>query len=671
MQQQALIDAPIDTIVVGASAAGSGKTHTMLGRAKKILSDYQSGKVMLISFTRAAAQDLKDRLKEVLDPEDYSRVTSGTFHSVLGQIIRDQAVNVGLNPNFSIIDEQSTIRMYRRIFEQYIEQDDTIKETLERIYKDKQTDDKPLKAKHFTQMAHDVSLLVNNCDPKELITGNFGGQTAHRLVNRSRKIDGFEVTRVIPILYQAFKDSLINGRKNNVVNYDHILFIAYLMGTKGMLESIKQQYINIMVDEFQDSNAIQIAITHFLAGDHLTVIGDVDQSIYAFRGGRPDLMEEISKKATVINLPTNYRSYQPILDLGNKVITLNQMGKDFRAPMVAAISMDEQFGGIKWAKVDSDFDEADMVIAYIKALRQHDIPYHEMAILVRSRMALPILNQRLANEDIPVNDTTKFADFMNSEVVVDILNFLKILTNPKDIYAFYNTLDRPKRGIGKVALETLEEKAKSHQMNLVEYILSEKIQELTPALKRNVMEYRQVYLDLIEHDIDTDLVTAIKQILTKSGYYNWAGSLANSERYLRHIDIFLDMANEFMEEFEQTHEEYTLHDIASSFVFEMANSAKTETPDGVCISTIHSAKGLEWDYVFLLGMEKGIFPMCSDDNLEDERRLFYVAITRAKKGLILSSSKERVTIKNNDQTPLEPSIFMHETGLKPEQIRIP
>lgn len=662
-EQSALINAPIDQVVVGASAAGSGKTYTMLGRTKRILEEYKTGRVLLISFTRSAATDMRERLKIVLQPDLLMRVTSGTFHSVLGQIIRDQAVTVGLNPNFTIIDEASTNRLYRKIFErnqQYLKQleDWFLKEP-----------DAKLSKNHFNKAAFFVSYLINNAEPEELLTGDFSSKTYKRVIRNIGPINQRNVETSCQILYEVFKESINDGRQNNVVNYDHILFIAYLMGKNGLLDVVKQKYLHTMIDEFQDTNTLQVAITQMIAGNHLTIIGDIDQSIYSFRGGRPDLMEKLSEQALVINLPTNYRSYQPILDIGNKVIKRNVLGREYREPMKAGRQMDEGYAGIKWAQVKTDTDEAKLVITYIKALHQMGVPYHEMAILARSRMALPIMNTQLSVEQIPVNDTTKFADFMNSEVVVDLLNFLKILTNPKDVYAFYNTIDRPKRGIGEKAITTLEEKAKEKELGLVEYILSPHTEELTPGLRKKVDSYKSVYIELLNSDKSISLISAIEMILEKTGYLNWVAGLKNNGRYYKHIEMFKEMTVQYMEEYTATHENFTLHDIAVAFVFEMANTSKSETPEGVCISTVHSAKGLEWRYVFLIGMEEGVFPMFTkdDEDEEDERRLMYVALTRAKDGIVIVSSKSRVTVQRDDD--LKPSRFMKETGISAEQIK--
>lgn len=660
-QQQHLINAPIDQHVVGASAAGSGKTHTMLGRTQRILEDNKSGRVLLISFTNNAAADMRRRLSEVLPPEQLVRVTSGTFHSVLGQIIREQAVNVGLNPNFSIIDENSTNLMYRRIIENSPKYFGKMNEWFVT------EDHKEVTKADYKKAAHMVSYLVNNAQPEELTSGQFGTTTHERVLRNFYQIKEDNITQSCQTLYDIFKETIEEGRRRNVVTYDQILFIAYLMGQNGMLAPIKQRYIHVMIDEFQDSNILQVAIAHQIAGNNLTIIGDIDQSIYAFRGGRPDLMDDLSKRSIVINLPTNYRSYQPILDVGNNVIQHNELGKQHRMPMVAHRELDEKFSGIKWIGTETDSDEANVVLTYIKALHQSGVPYHDMAILVRSRTALPIINQRLAVEKIPVNDLTRFSDFMRSEVVVDLLNFLKILTNPRDVYAFYGTIDKPKRGIGEKALETLESNAKKHDMGIVEYILSDKTDELTAGLRNKVNGYKKVYLDLLEHNQDMTLTEAVDVIVEQTGYHAWASKLKSSERYLRHIEMFKSMAEDYQSQYENI-ESHTLHDIVTNFVFEMSNTSKTETPEGITISTIHGAKGLEWDYGFMIGLEEGVFPIFTRDKeeTEDERRLFYVGVTRFSRGLLLSSTKSRVTVNRH---PLKPTRFLNETGLVQEMIK--
>ena len=291
-EQLALINAPIDEIVIGASAAGSGKSTTLVGRAKRILESYPSGKIMLISFTRNAAEDLRNKLKEALPEDAMRRVITGTYHSIMSKFIRDKAVEVGLNPNFSIVDESSTITMYRRLVENKTEFDDLFRYWT--LSSDDYNDDKKLGKKEYNRIAQTLSLMINNAKPEQLVTGQFDKSLFSRLSTgdyRFGSLDYSQQRAVVDALYTLFKESILHSRETNVITYDLILFISYLMGTKGLLESFSQSIIHTIVDEFQDSNYIQDAWVRQVAGDKLTLIGDVDQSIYSFRGGRPSIMD--------------------------------------------------------------------------------------------------------------------------------------------------------------------------------------------------------------------------------------------------------------------------------------------------------------------------------------------------------------------------------------------
>ena len=666
-EQLALINAPIDEIVIGASAAGSGKSTTLVGRAQRILKSYPSGQVMLISFTRNAAEDLRNKLKQSLTEDELRRVITGTYHSIMSRFIRAKAVEVGLNPSFSIVDESSTLMLYRRLTENATQYTELFREWT--LSKDDFDEEKQLGKKEFNRIANTLSLLINNAHPSNLLTGEFDKDVYNRLRLQDfsfGKLSRDKQKEVVSALYKLFQQSIIHSRETNVITYDLILFISYLMGENGLLDSFSKTIVHTIVDEFQDSNYLQNEWVRKIAGDKLTLIGDVDQSIYSFRGGRPQIMDDYTKEYKVYNLSHNYRSFQEILDVGNTVIATNEEGKASRKPMTA-FRKTEGMSGIQWYHTENDSVEAQHIISVIQALHKGGMAYEDMAILVRSRMALPILNQQLQLAGIPLNDTTKFADFMKSEVMVDMMNFLKIFTNPKDIYAFMATLDRPKRGIGPVALEKLEMAAKKHEQSLVEFILSDNINTLTPALKKKVVDYGTIYNELLSHNKNMSLQEAVDFLLHKTGYLAWIHGLKNNERYLRHVDMLHQVVDEYAKQYaeEQGEKEWTLFDIASNFTFDMAGAVKEETPEGLTISTIHGSKGLEWKAVFIVGIEKGVFPMRNiSDELEDERRLMYVATTRAKDLLLYYTTDNRVTT----QKELEPSILMEETKLKPRKI---
>lgn len=682
-QQIALINAPITSPVIGVAGAGTGKTTTILARTKRILREYSTGNVLLITFTRAAANDLRKRLEyelsqlaqgmsnsngeqlpfnEDIPPYAYDmrRVTIGTFHSIIGGLIRKHATEVGLDSNFSIIDENSTSIMFRNLVEAEAA-------NLNRLSAwALEPNDKKLAKKHFNLLASTVSALVNMSEPEELITGEFSTQTLHWLQKTQRTITESNVRDVAKFCYDMFKASMVDGQRTNTVTYDQVLFIGYLMLKNELLTEDSQMYIHTIVDEYQDTNMLQDVFIHHVAGENLTIVGDIDQSIYEFRGGRPALIAEHAKHASVYNLSYNYRSRQPILDIANRVIRNNKTGANIRKDL-QAMQNETNDCKITFTVANRDQAESEQIVQFIKENHNNGVAYSDMAILIRSRMTLPKISQELTRANIPVYDTTKFADFMKSDVMTDTLNFLKVFTNPKDIYAFLGIIDRPKQGIGPTTIAKLQEYAMKHNQGLVEYLLSKEIKELTPALRKKIEKFVTTYESVIEGNDSTDITLSalVGYIHQSFGYEEWLMSLKNKDRYRRDLITLRGVIRDFEEQYTKENKNSTLYDIATAFVFDMsAVSVKEEGKDGVCVTTIHNAKGLEWGHVFVIGMEEENFPgtkISDAEDLESERRLLYVAITRAKKSIHFYAAKQRITSEND----LTPSRFIGEIGVMP------
>ena len=527
--------------------------------------------------------------------------------------------------------------------------------------------EKKLGKKHFNLVASTVSTLINTAQPEELMTGQFSEDTLYRMQKTHRSITAENVVEVADFCYRIFKESMVDGQRTNTVTYDQVLFIGYLMMKNNLLTEYRESLIHTIVDEYQDTNMLQDAFIRYIAGEKLTIVGDIDQSIYEFRGGRPNLIADHAKEAEVYNLAKNYRSYQPILDVANRVIHHNTTGESIRADLVAMKPMDSRYAGITFTISDRDQLESDQIVSFIKKYHEEGVPYKDMAILIRSRMTLPNISQTLTRANIPVFDTTKYADFMKSEVMTDTLNFLKVFTNPKDIYAFLGIIDRPKQGIGPAAIAKLQTYADKHNQGLVEYLLSKEVKELTPALRKKVENFISTYESVIQanDNQEIDLSHLVGYIFQSFGYETWLMGLKNKDRYKRDLITLKGVIRDFEEQYKQENQQATLYDLASAFVFDMsAVSVREEGKDGVCITTVHNAKGLEWEHVFLLGLEQENFPgtrVMDEDDMESERRLCYVAITRAKTSLHIYAAKRRVTSENE----LTPSQFLLEMDIAP------
>lgn len=673
-----MIDAPADQKAIGVAGAGTGKTTTILARTKRILTENKTGNVLLITFTRAAANDMKTRLDIELNPNqhvegdalpfqdeapfiDMRRVTSGTFHSVIGTFIRRYAVEVGLSPNFSVIDENSTNIMYQSLIEgNPLHMQALTKWALE-------PNEKKLGKKHFKLAASTASTLVNTATPEELMTGNFSDHTLYEMTKTHRTITKENVHEISDFVYKLFKESIVDGKRTNTITYDQILFIGYLMTTKDMLATERQAYIHTIVDEYQDTNPLQDAFIRYFAGNRLTIVGDVDQSIYGFRGGRPELILEHAKEATVYNLTVNYRSGQDILNYANHIIKHNEIGSTIRKDLEAGRS-DPHPGIVEFTVSTDDRIETQQIIRDIQDLRSRGAQWYDMAILIRSRMTLPEISKELTRAKIPVFDTTKYADFMKSDVMVDTLNFLKVFVNPKDIYAFMGVIDRPKQGIGPATLAKIQEYADKKKLSIVEYLLSKDVSELTPALKKKVEKFVGTYEQVFRaQDMQHgNLEGLVKFIFDSFGYREWLMGLQNKDRYERDLITLTGVIRNFEEDFRKENKNPSLFDIANAFVFDMSSVAvREEDKDGVCITTVHNAKGLEWKYVFLVGFEQENFPgtkIMDNEDMESERRLAYVAFTRAKDILRIFAAQDRVCFTDQKLTP---SSFIQEAGLVP------
>lgn len=675
--QQALVLAPADKKAIGVAGAGTGKTTTILARARHILEENKTGNVLLITFTRAAANDIKNRLEAAAVSDenvsasnsapsfDMRRVMSGTFHSIIALFIRRYAPEVGLSANFSIIDENSTAIMYRNLIE-----GNPLHEQFLTGWA--LTDnEKKLAKKHFNLAANTVSILVNMASPEELLKGEFSEHTLNALIKSHRTITEENVGQVASFAYTLFKESLSDGKRTNTVTYDQILFLGYLMAQADMLEKDRAAFIHTIVDEYQDTNPLQDAFIRYFAGEKLTIVGDVDQSIYGFRGGQPTLILEHAKEAAVYNLTENYRSGQNILDTANRIIRHNQVGSTIRKDLEAGRA-DKSPGIVDLTIARHDYQETDQLVRDI--LRRHDlgVPWSDMAILIRSRMTLAGISKKMAEAKIPVYDTTRYADFMKSEVMLDTLNFLKVFVNPKDIYAFMGVIDRPKQGIGPTTLAKLQEYADKRNVGLVEYLLSKDVSELTPALKKKIQKFVGTYESVFQAQSNDhiDLTSLIGYIFKSFGYEDWLMGLQNREKYAQDLKILKGMVKTFEEEFRRENKNPTLFDVANAFVFDMSSSAvREEDKDGVCVTTIHNAKGLEWRYVFLIGLEEENFPgtkLSDTEDLESERRLAYVAFTRAKDELHVFASQTRAALSQEGES-LKPSRFLTEAGLKPSR----
>lgn len=655
-EQQQIINAPIDEIAVVAASAGSGKTTTLVKRIETLINNPAlDEKILAISFTRESAKALREKLSDLLDEESMKRIITGTFHAVFGNIIRRHADALGIEKSFTIIDETATHKL--------IEQTIGVRDELEREFEEYQEliERKINKKYTYKDVSNSVSLLVNNIHPKYLVNKSIPKDIALKHIHMDSKLYfDDQLNFIVKVFLESFKEACLT----NTLTYDQILLSTYLLAINGELVKERDNLGYILIDEFQDTNYLQYEIIKYLHKGNIMFIGDVNQSIYEFRGAKPELMSNLAKEHKVYNMSHNYRSYQDILDHANNVIQNNTEGIEMFKPMVQGATINETYYGTQTYHFESYKEEAQTVTAMInKLINVAKFEPSDIAVLVRNRLIPPEFKTTLLNHNIPLNDTTKSADFIKSDTVKDIFSFLKILVNPKDIYSFMHTIDRPKKGIGPKTLEKIKETASEYNMNLVEFVLSEQVDVLTPKLREKVISYRLIYNDLLNNTAEhRGIVEIIKYIIEKTGYDTWYKNLKNSKDYDANLEKLYNLAEDFTQEYLITHQDFTIFDLVNDFLLEFSLTNRVENTNGVVLSTIHNAKGLEWKFVFLLGCENGVLP-ASAQEIESDRRLMYVGMTRAQHGLIMTCCDFR---PGYDE--LEPSKFIQESKSKVKQV---
>lgn len=694
-QQKALVDAPFDHETVGIAGAGTGKTTTIMARAVRFLKEKRDGQLLLVTFTRLAAREMEERLAKEVDENEMRRVSVGTFHSIIARLIRQNATAIGIDRDFTILDNRSAITLYKQSISMLDKADVDFLEhkfgkKRKRKIKNEKGEEKTITEyivgnKEYGIIASSCSKLINVAQIEELDEGRFNWNTIRRVgENVTRYMNPHDDGNTyVNILYRIFLRSIKLAIEADTMSYDQILFFGYLMTKKSaktgqsLLNSENSPFAYVIVDEYQDTSPLQDFFISSVTDGNLTVVGDIDQAIYEFRGGTTKLLERRAKRAreadpdSVINLTYNYRSYQPILDAANSVIKNNTSGKDIRKPLSTLKPLDSHFDGVTHVHAYNESKEAEDVFKRIHFL--HDkkgIPYSNMAVLVRSRMALApfsakVKSQKKGKKYIPFNDLTNFSDVLESDNMNDVLNYLTVLTTPKNGFAFEAILDRPKRGIGPVAIATVKKLAKENHQSLVQFVLSDNIDQLSKigqkSLETKIRSFTGVYRELIKSSISSKDGKILKEnvdlILQRSGYLTWINGLNDKDklRQVGNLDQIKTILDQFEDDYQQQRgSDYNLFDIVNAFLTEVKDMAKAHyDKDGVVINTIHGVKGLEYDEVFLLGANQTIMERGDE---EEERRLMYVALTRAKRGLVVYSTDWR--LGQNDL----PSRFVAEMG---------
>ncbi len=592
------------------AGAGSGKTRVLTHRIAYLIEEKQVNpyNIMAITFTNKAAAEMRSRVNKIVG-FGAEQVWVSTFHSACVRILRRFIDRIGYNTDFTIYDTDDQKRLMKGIIKEL---------NLDpKMYKESAVLNKISDFKNRLLTTGDVSAMA---------------QSDFKMVNVSK-------------IYNEYQEAL---KKNNALDFDDLIMKTVELFKKcpEVLESYQDRLQYIMVDEYQDTNAAQFAFIKMLAEKHqnLCVVGDDDQSIYKFRGADIRNILQFEKyfpTARVVKLEQNYRSTKNILDAASAVIHNNAGRKD-----KTLWSDNEQGEKIDLYQAEDGYAEAEMVAGEIKeAVDWGKADYNDYAILYRTNAQSRALEEKLMMKNIPYK-IIGGQNFYQRKEIKDIIAYLRVISNPTDDIAVERIINVPKRGIGATTVEKVKDFARAYGMDLYDALLE--IEEI-PGLSRAVSKIKG-FTDLIESyksdEYKGEIEKMTNAILNDTGYVSELAA-ENTDEANGRIENIEELINKIVE-----YEDNTDEPDLSEFLEEVALVAEIDNLDEnssyVVLMTVHSAKGLEFPNVFLCGMEDGLFPgymsIMADDSeeLEEERRLCYVAITRAMKNLTISYAKKRM-----------------------------
>lgn len=591
------------------AGAGSGKTKVLTSRIAYLIENrVNSRNILAITFTNKAAKEMKERVFKLIGDEARN-IQISTFHSLGLRLIKENYVALGYKSNFVILDSDDTLTVVKKIMKE-------------------------------------LNLNPKYYNPRDI--RNKISSAKNELLN-PKEYAKVEFDQNIIAVYERYNSKL---KINNSVDFDDLLIlpIKLFKDNPEILKYYQERYKYVLIDEYQDTNEAQYIFSKMLCNNHnnIFVVGDNDQAIYAFRGANYKNILNFEKdypNCKVVLLEENYRSTQNILDAANSVIKHNKMRKDKNL-----WSNNDIGSKVKYVKVDSDKDECAYVSSKIKELYNNHTNYEDIAILYRTNAQSRLIEEEMLKNGIPYRIVGSFY-FYNRKEIKDLLCYLRLINNLDDDVSLLRVINTPKRGIGEKTINNLTDVANEKKISLFEAIETGK--ELV---------FKNLILKMQKECENLTLTDMVELILKESGLR----SELENEKGLE-AEIRLENLEEFKSITKGYEEEYgviSLTDFLNEISLVSDISEHQDSNNKVNLMTIHAVKGLEFDNVFILGMEEGIFPHYNSINegtaaaIEEERRLCYVAITRAKKNLWMLNAKRRMLFGNTQVNM--PSRFMDE-----------
>ena len=610
------------------AGAGSGKTRVLTHRIAYLIDEKEINpwNILAITFTNKAAREMRERAEKLKTEAQDCLIA--TFHSMCVRILRREADHIGYNRNFTIVDpgEQRTL--------------------MKRILKNLNLDPKKWNERAILGT---ISNAKNDLID-EVAYANLAGDM---------------YTEIVAKCYTAYQKEL---RQSEAMDFDDLIMLTLRLFDQNpdVLTYYQQRYQYIHVDEYQDTNHAQYQLVKLLATrfKNICVVGDADQSIYGWRGADMQNILDFEKdypEAKVVLLEENYRSTKTILQAANEVIRNNRN----RRPK-NLWTQNEDGEEIVYYRANDEQDEALFVARTIDQLSREGYSHKDFAVLYRTNAQSRTVEEALLKSNIPYT-MVGGTKFYSRKEIRDVISYLNLIANPSDNISYERVVNEPKRGVGPGTVEKIRDFASSQEISLLDASANILLSPVKGKAAQAVYDFANMLLDLRERLDDYTVTELVEAVLGKTGYSAALAAQATLESQARieNIEEFLSVTKNFDESPDNPTDESGL-DKLSRFLNDLALIADTDDGDQesseVTLMTLHAAKGLEFPVVFLVGMEENVFPLSraseDEDELEEERRLAYVGITRAEKILYLTNANSRMLYGKTNYN--HPTRFLRE-----------
>lgn len=590
------------------AGAGSGKTRVLTHRIAYLMDQgVNPYHIMAITFTNKAAKEMRERVDDLVG-FGAEHIWVSTFHSTCVRILRRHIDKLGYGNSFTIYDADDQKSLIKQICKQY---------------------------KIDTKMMPERKIINEISSAKDEFMTPSEYETRHQYDFKKKKIA------------QIYKEYQKQLKANNALDFDDLIFktVELFQFHPEVLDYYQERFRYIMVDEYQDTNTIQFQLVSMLARKYqnLCVVGDDDQSIYKFRGANVKNIlnfENVFPEAVTIKLEQNYRSTKNILNAANEVIKHNKGRKTKKL-----WTENEEGDLIEFHQYGTEYEEARKIIHEIEDLSKEGYDYKNMAILYRTNAQSRVFEESFMIKNIPYR-IVGGTNFYQRKEVKDILSYLKVVDNGLDDLAVRRIINVPRRGIGAATIEKINVYAVEHNVSFLDACFSSDSIDTLGNAKKKINGFADLIREFRRKMQEGSLEELFKYITDETGYIANLKAEETEEAEGR-IENINELLNKVVT-YEQEAEEASLSELLEEIALVADIDNLEDSDNRVVLMTLHSAKGLEFPYVFICGMEDGIFPSYmtvmseDDDDMEEERRLCYVGITRAKKKLYLSAVKRRM-----------------------------